>query len=101
MKLINNSVVDDCISVLVKNSPYELARISYEIQDDFNFLLISVVTDGVADVSPLDRKRLAKLVDEIAPKRAGEYSWMINFLLNGVIFDSYFGGDLLSPDSGL
>ncbi|WP_162898944.1 hypothetical protein [Ralstonia solanacearum] len=98
---VNDQVAENCISVITKNSPFERGALSYEIQDDFNFVLISVATDGVSDVSPLDRKRIARLVDDMVPKREGEYSWMINFILNGSIFDSYFGGDLMSPDSGL
>ncbi|MEF3062982.1 hypothetical protein V4C85_24490 [Ralstonia solanacearum] len=98
---VNDSIAEICISVIVENSPFKRGVLSYEIQDDFNFVLISVVTDGVSDVSPLDRKKIALLVNDIVPRRTGEYSWMINFLLNETVFDSYFGGDLLSPDSGL
>jgi len=98
---VNDEVAGNCISAIEDSSPFARRVLSYEIQDDFNFVLISVVTDGVSDVSPLDRKRIASLVDGIVPKRSGAYSWMINFILNGSIFDSYFGGDLTSPDSGL
>ncbi|MEV8471773.1 hypothetical protein [Ralstonia sp. UNC404CL21Col] len=99
--MVDDAIAAGCISEIAKNSPFGKEVISYEIQDDFQFVLLSVVTDGVSDVSPLDRKRIAALVDGIVPKRSGEYSWMVNFTLNGKIFDSYFGGDLLSPDSGL
>lgn len=98
---MDDGIAESCISEIAANSPFGKEVISYEIQDDFQFVLISVVTDGVSDVSPLDRKRIAAVVDGIVPKRDGEYSWMVNFTLNGKIFDSYFGGDLLSPDSGL
>lgn len=100
-RLVDRAVADSCIFEIAKLSPFGKEVISYEIQDDAQFVLLSVVTDGVSDVSPLDRKRIAALVDGIVPKRSGEYSWMVNFTLNGKIFDSYFGGDLLSPDSGL
>lgn len=99
--MVNDEVAENCISKIMSGSPFERDRFSYEIQDDFNFVLISVVTDGVGDFSPLDRKKIASLVDGVVPKRNGEYSWMINFILNGSVFDSYFGGDLMSPDSGL
>lgn len=99
--MVDDEIAKSCVSEIAKHSPFGKEVISYEIQDDFQFVLLSVVTDGVSDVSPLDRKRLAALVDGIVPKRSGEYSWMVNFTLNGKIFDSYFGGDLLSPDSGL
>ena len=99
--MVDYQIADICVSEIAKHSPFGKEVISYEIQDDFQFVLLSVVTDGVSDVSPLDRKRIAALVDGIVPKRSGEYSWMVNFTLNGKIFDSYFGGDLLSPDSGL
>ena len=100
-KLIDDEIAEICIGKITENSPFKKEVISYEIQDDFQFVLLSVVTDGVSDVSPLDSKRIAALVDGIVPKRNGEYSWMVNFLLKGAIFDSYFGGDLMSPDSGL
>lgn len=99
--MVDDKVVESCVSEIAKHFPFGKEVISYEIQDDAQFVLLSVVTDGVSDVSPLDRKRIAALVDGIVPKRSGEYSWMLNFTLNGKIFDSYFGGDLLSPDSGL
>lgn len=100
-RLVDDEIAEICIAEITENSPFKKEALSYEIQDDFNFVLISVVVDGVSDVSPLDRKRIANLVDGIVPKRNGEYSWMINFILKGTIFDSYFGGDLMSPDSGL
>ncbi|MET3444708.1 hypothetical protein [Ralstonia sp. 1138] len=100
-KLVDDGIAEICISEITKNSPFVRDAISYEIQDDFNFVLFSVATDGVSDVSPLDRKRIAKLVDDIVPKRHGEDSWMVNFVLNGKIFDSYFGGDSAAPDAGL
>jgi hypothetical protein len=99
--MVDDEIAESCASEIAKHSPFGKEVISYEIQDDAQFVLLSVVTDGVSDVSPLDRKRVAALVDGIVPKRDGEYSWMVNFTLNGKIFDSYFGGDLLSPDSGL
>ena len=100
-KPVNDAIAGSCISAITDNSPFDRRSLSYEIQDDFNFVLISIVTDGVSDVSPLDRKRIANLVNGIVQKRNGEYSWMVNFLLKGAIFDSYFGGDLISPGSGL
>lgn len=99
--MIDDAIAECCVSEIAKLSPFGKEVISYEIQDDFQFVLLSVVTDGVSDVSPLDRKRIAALVDCIVPKRSGDYSWMVNFLLKEAIFDSYFGGDLMSPDSGL
>ena len=98
---VNDQVAENCISAITKNSHFKRDVLSYEIQDDFNFVIISVVTDGVSDVSPLDKKKIARLVDDMVPKREGEHSWMINFILNESIFESYFGGDLMSPDSGL
>lgn len=99
--MVDDEIAESCVSKIARSSPFGKDVISYEIQDDAHFVLLSVVSDGVSDVSPLDRKRIAALVDGIVPKRSGEYSWMVNFTLNGKIFDSYFGGDLLSPDSGL
>lgn len=99
--MIDDAIAESCVSEIAKLSPFGKEVISYEIQDDFQFVLLSVVTDGVSDVSPLDRKRIAALVDGVVPKRNGEYSWMVSFTLKGQIFDSYFGGDLMSPDSGL
>jgi len=99
--MIDDAIAESCVLEIEKLSPFGKEVVSYEIQDDFQFVLLSVVTDGVSDVSPLDRKRIAALVDGIVPKRNGEYSWMVSFTLKGQIFDSYFGGDLMSPDSGL
>ncbi|PHK07853.1 hypothetical protein [Nostoc linckia] len=100
-ELVSDELAEKCISAIANTSAFKKSALLYEIQDDFNFVLISVATDGVSDVSPLDRKEIARLVDAMIPKRSGDYSWMINFLSDGTIIDSYFGGDLMSPGSGM
>ena len=50
--MIDDAIAENCVSEIAKLSPFGKEVISYEIQDDFQFVLLSVVTDGVSDVSP-------------------------------------------------
>ena len=75
---------------------------SFEIQDDFQFLLISISVDqfGSDEISE-DMKGVANLLYGLMPVRKGDYSWMVNFKRDGKIIESYFGGDMDSLDSGM
>lgn len=78
-------------------------EIAYEIQDDYQHLLISIqVASNVGtSQSVRDFKLIAKMLDSIIPRCSGEYTWMVNFYNKETLLDSYFGGDSDFPDSGL
>ena len=99
--LITEELIQKCIQTLDKETRFNRNLISYEIQDDFNFLLLSIRVDDLSNGTSTEYKSAAKLVDRLVPQRDDEYSWMINFQRDGKIVDSYFGGNSKSPNSGL
>ncbi|MHA4868901.1 hypothetical protein ACXZ1M_14500 [Duganella sp. PWIR1] len=63
---------------------------SFEIQENGNFLLVSL------DYSP-DKavcERVAELVGQVVPGRVGDDSWMVVVIQAGEVVDSYSGGNL-------
>lgn len=81
----------------------ENENITYEIQDNFRFILFSI---NIRSASAFMKnnvfyREVVKLLDKIVPTRKGDYSWMVNFIKDGEIIDSYFGGDSDFPDSAL
>lgn len=76
--------------------------ISFEIQDDYQHLLVSISVDGIPDgENSITFNKIGRQVDRMIPKRKGEYSWMVVFTRNGKVIDSHFGGDIDDPKSGL
>jgi hypothetical protein len=98
---ISEELIQQCIDELQSKTRFKADRISYEIQDDFRFLLLSIAVDNLDELDRVECRSAAQLIDKLMPKRIGEYSWMTNFLTEGKIIDSYFGGDADLPDSGL
>jgi hypothetical protein len=98
---ISEELIKRGIRQLHEKTRFKAERIAYEVQDDFRFLLLSVSVDDLDGGGAEEYRSAAHLIDGLMPRRTGEYSWMINFLREGEIIDSYFGGDMNSPDSGL
>lgn len=71
--------------------------ISFEIQEDGQFLLISIPVDALPE--PPDAalgQRIASLVDDIVPQRPDDDSWMLVFTQSDKVVDSFSGGNLAS-----
>jgi hypothetical protein len=101
-KIITNNLVEKVMLRLETETGFRKEDISYEIQDDFQFLLISISVDDFVGADRVSTfKRVSHLLNQLIPGRKGDYSWMVNFTSDGKIIDSYFGGDLDSPESGL
>jgi len=45
--MVDDEIAESCVSEIAGSSPFGKDAISYEIQDDSQFVLLSVVTDGV------------------------------------------------------
>lgn len=100
--IITSEIVSQVLRLLETETAFKKESISYEIQDDSNHLLISISIDGLPESEPPSTfKRVGGLVNSLIPGRRGEYSWMVAFLKDGKVVDSYFGGDLDNPRSGL
>ncbi len=100
--IITDELVKKLILLLETEADFKKEDISYEVQDDFQFLLISISVDDSLGVNRLPLfKRVARLLNQLVPSRSGDYSWMVNFKCDGKILDSYFGGDSNCPDAGL
>lgn len=99
---ITQELVSKTLQVIESETCFKRESISFEIQDDFEFLLISISIDELPENEPLSTfKKVGLLLNPLIPSRKGDYSWMVNFTREGQIVDSYFGGDLDSPNSGL
>lgn len=102
MGLMDAGVAEDMVSLITKSFRCDRRDVSYEFQDDWNFILISVAVSEIRKLQESStREKIARLIDDISPKRTGEYTWMMNFVCGTAIFDSYFGGDSIHPESGL
>jgi hypothetical protein len=100
--LITDGLISQILSVLQGEPSLLGAHISYEVQDDFQHLLISVALDEMPEVvGAASFRRIGELVNSLMPARQGEYTWMVNFKRGGKIVDSRFGGDQDCPASGL
>ena len=100
--IITSEIVDQVHRLLEKETTFNKESISYEIQDDSNHLLISIAVDGLLESAlPSTFKRLGSLLDSLIPGRRGDYSWMVVFTKDRKVVESYFGGDLDNPRSGL
>ncbi|MFL6706736.1 MAG: hypothetical protein ACJ8HI_00855 [Massilia sp.] len=99
---ITPELVDKVLHLLDEKRPFKKELISTEIQDDFRFLLISIAIDEFPESEPSSTfKRAGLLLNEVMPSRSNDDSWMIAFTRAGKVVDSYFGGNLASPNSGL
>jgi hypothetical protein len=100
--IITSEIVSQVLRLIEKETAFKKESISYEIQDDCNHLLISISIDGLSESElPSTFKRVGGLVNPLIPGRRGDYSWMVVFTKDGKVVDSYFGGDLDNPRSGL
>jgi hypothetical protein len=99
---VNPGLINQVLLALERNTLFKKEWISYEIQDDFQLLLISISIDELtAQGSSSIFKDAGLLVNGMVPSRPDDYSWMLAFTKAGKVEDSYFGGNSNSPNSGL
>jgi hypothetical protein len=104
---VDNAVIplgieSQILGIIEANTQFKKASISYEIQEDYKHLLISISIDDLSENEPPSTfKRVGTLINPLIPGRQGDYSWMVVFTRHGKVVDSYFGGDLDCPNSGL
>ena len=100
--IITGELIDKVHTLLMAEAHFDSDMIAYEIQDDYKHLLISIVIDDLSEnTSGLTFKPVAQLINDLMPSRRGHYTWMVVFKKNDKVVDSYFGGDLDHPNSGL
>lgn len=100
--IITQELVDLVLCTLEVETTFGRGIISYEVQDDFRFILISIPVDGLFDTElTLTVEKVGNILNRIIPKRTDTYSWMVVFTKFGKVVDSCFGGNLESPNSGL
>lgn len=101
-KLITQEIISNILQIIENQLGKKDDSFSFEMQEDSQFVLISVMLDEYEQLSISEKmKKIAYSLNELIPTRKGDYSWMINFKKNGEIFESYFGGDEDSPNSGM
>lgn len=96
-RLISDKLVDEAINIVALRLPWSKEQIRTELQDDFQFLLITLSGETAGLVTEQDRSATAYEIDKIMPARDGELSWMLNFKMGSDVVDSYFGGDKNFP----
>ena len=100
--IITQEFVSKVLRLLEDKTCFKKDSISFEIQEDFKFLLISISIDEFPENEPLSTfKNVGHLLNNFIPGRSGNYTWMVNFTRGDKVVNSYFGGDLDSPNSGL
>lgn len=97
-RLIPSSLVELVLTRIIEQAPWVRDHLTYELQDDFQFLLVSIEAGPAS--TEVDRRKLGYLVDSLMPARERDLSWMLNFSSDGKVVDSYFGGDKSSPEIG-
>jgi len=100
---MNENTCQSLIEQLAKLTQLNPSYFACEIQEDGQFLLISIsIPANMGKEALVTMLRDAQvLVGQLLPWRAGAYSWMINAIQNGKLVESVFGGDLLSQEAGL
>lgn len=99
--MINQNLIEIVVSLVSAEMQLKENQITTEIQDDFNFLLVIVELSENMEIGSDGLKNIAKKIDQIIPKRNGEYSWMLSIRKGKIIVESYFGGDLTCPEAGI
>lgn len=100
--IITNELANEAICLIETETSFRRESISFEIQDDYKHLLISISVNSIPkDGTTAIFKHVADLLNSFIPGRHGDYSWMVVFEINGQVLDSYFGGDIDCPKSGL
>lgn len=99
-EIITNELVDQVLCLIEENTSFKKDSIAFEIQDDFQHLFISISIDNFSETESVFKK-IGQLLNSIIPSRRGHYSWMLVFTKAGKVVDSYFGGNIDSPNSGL
>lgn len=100
--MVTQELAVKVLSLLETEFGFRKETISFEIMDDFQFLLTSIAIDEFTEIDQsLTFKRVGLFLNGMMPNRKGDYTWMVNFMRAGKVIDSYFGGDLDSPNSGL
>lgn len=96
MNVINSTVLDKLLQLFgAEKLPVDST--CFEIQEDGQFLLISIPIEASTTYSG---ERIASLVEEIVPRRPDDDSWMVVFTRGDAVVDSYSGGNLASTASG-
>ena len=101
-KIITEDLKIKILNLLEKEASIRKDSITFEIQDDGQCLMIYIPIDEFPENEPTTTfQRIGYLLNTIMPSRKDDYSWFATFTRAGEIVDSYFGGNLESPNSGL
>ncbi len=91
---INQSIVDELIRLLLAPGFATWELVESELQDNAEFVLLSVKLAHEPDERRAEGREHARnvLAAAIPPKTDGSYSWMVVFKHSGEIVDSVFDG---------
>jgi hypothetical protein len=99
---ISENVAQEFVNALLASPVLEDPSISFELQDDWQFLLVVVKVSALESRDQIVSflKKAQETAEKGLPWRRGDYSWMVNVIKDGMVVESVFGGDLNSPSSG-
>ena len=99
---ISENMAQEFVNALLASTVLEDLSISFELQDDWQFLLVVVKVSALESRDQIVTflKKAQDIAEKSLPWRRGDYSWMVNVVKDGVVVESVFGGDLNSPNSG-
>ena len=101
-EIITPELENQVLRFFETETSFKRETIAFEIQDDGQFLLISISIDDLPETEPVSTfRRVGDILNSMVPSRIDDYSWTVVFTKAGKVVDSYFGGNSASPDSGL
>lgn len=99
---MTKAALDELLILLQREIRLPAGSISFEIQADGHFLLVSIPADALSQPSnPALGKHITSLMDHVVPRRPDEDSWMVVFTQGDKVLDSFSGGNLASPTLSL
>jgi hypothetical protein len=99
-KIIADELIFQILQVLEQASPSPNRPITFEVQDDGQCIMFYIPVD---DVPPSELQanieRIGRILNDMVPRRQGDYSWFATFTIQNNRVDSCFGGNLDFPNT--
>ncbi|MFZ6750369.1 hypothetical protein [Undibacterium sp. Ren11W] len=100
--IITPELIEKIFKLIEAETSFPRNSIWYEIQDDFQCILILISIDEFdeEDLNPAFRL-VADILNRTVPGRDDDLSWLVAFMKNDKRIEAYFGGNLSAPKMGL
>ncbi len=99
--LINDELANRLLGLILEKAKFRKESIYYEIQDDGQCILFLIkINDDSHMETDSTLRNLAEIFDNLVPQRIDDCSWYLSFVKDGEVIDTYFGGNVNSPEMG-